>query len=97
MTSLAGVLLLLALAVDPGAAVSGETAVPASGSVLNADLSLAPLWSALRAEEHPDRLWYRGWAGFFGVAVVGESVIAAGRHVPRSAPRGPLVGGVVDG
>ena len=49
MTSFAGVLLLLALAVDPGATISGETAAPASGSVLTADPSLAPLWSALRA------------------------------------------------
>ena len=67
--SLAGLASLLTLSVTPGA--------PAPGSILFDDPSLAPRWKALEAEEHPDRLWYWGWATFLGTVAVGQTVIAA--------------------
>ena len=74
--SLAGLAVVLTLSVPQAASVPEETpSLPAS--ILTTEPSLAPLWKALEAEEHPNREWYWGWAGFFGTVVVGESLIAA--------------------
>jgi hypothetical protein len=75
--SLSGLVLLLTLGIDPVVPSVDERVEPPPASILTTDASLAPRWSALQAEEHPDRLWYWGWAGFLGAVVVGESVIAA--------------------
>lgn len=74
--SLAGLALLLTLPVAQAASVAEESPPP-SASILTTDPSLVPLWKALEAEEHPDRFWYWGWAGFLGTVVVGQSIIAA--------------------
>ena len=73
--SLAGIATVLTLSVAPSASV--EVTQPGPGSILITDPSLAPRWSALEAEEHPDRLWYMGWATFLGTVAVGQTVIAA--------------------
>jgi hypothetical protein len=64
--NLAGSLLLITLHLSPD-----------GGSLLTSEPALAPLWSALRAEESADRFWYWGWASFLGAVVVGQTVIAA--------------------
>lgn len=74
--SLAGTILLLTLRIDPGAAAADGTA-PQGVSFLTEEPTLAPLSTALQAEEGADRLWYWGWASFLGAVVVGETVIAA--------------------
>jgi len=72
----AGSLLLLVLRLGP-ATGPVDVAPAAATSLLTQDPSLAPLWSALEAEERGDRLWYWGWASFLGTVVVGQTVIAA--------------------
>ena len=74
--SLAGLALALTLSVSPRADGVEESPPPPEW-ILTVDPSLAPLWTALEAEEHPDRLWTWGWAGFFGTVIVGQSIIAA--------------------
>jgi len=74
--SLAGLALVFTLSVPPSTSV-GQESPPSPDSILTADPSLAPLWEALEAEEHPNRLWYWGWAGFFGTVLVGQTIIAA--------------------
>jgi hypothetical protein len=71
-----GLALVLTLSAAQAASVA-EEGPPPPASPLTTDPSLAPLWKALEAEEHPNREWYWGWAGFFGTVVVGESLIAA--------------------
>ena len=73
--SLAGLAMVLTLSVAPSAPV--EVSPPPPGSILITDPSLAPRWRALEAEEHPNKLWYWGWATFLGTVVVGQTVIAA--------------------
>jgi hypothetical protein len=68
--SLPGIATILTLSLAPSA--SADVSQPGPGSILITDPSLAPLWSALEAEEHPDRLWYTGWATFFGTVAVGR-------------------------
>lgn len=74
--TLAGSLLLLTVGIDPTAAEEPALAPPGV-ALLSSDPAVAPLWSALQAEESADRLWTWGWAGFLGSVVVGETVIAA--------------------
>ncbi len=74
--NLAGTFLLLVLRLAPATAPV-DVAPPGDASVLTQDPTLAPLWTALRAEEGADRLWTWGWASFLGAVVVGETVIAA--------------------
>lgn len=73
--SVAVPLICLTLLAGPGAP-GGDEIAPAP-SVLTTDPSIAPLWGALEAEEHPDRLWTWGWASFLGAVVVGQTAIAA--------------------
>ena len=70
--SLAGIAVVLTLSVVPG-----EVSQPGPQSFLITDPALAPRWQALEAEEHPNKLWYWGWATFLGTVVVGQTVIAA--------------------
>ncbi len=74
--SLAGLALVLTLSAARAASVEQE-GQPRPGSVLITDPSLAPRWKALEAEEHPNRIWYWGWASFLGAVAVGQSIIAA--------------------
>ena len=74
--SLTGLALVLTLTF--GTAASGqEKSQPLPGTILHTDPELSPLWTALEADEHPDRIWYAGWAGFFGAVIVGQTIVAA--------------------
>jgi len=73
--TLAGLALVVTLPVAQAVPVP-EARLSPPASILATDPSLAPRWSALEAEENPDRVWYWGWSGFLGAVVVSQSIIA---------------------
>jgi hypothetical protein len=72
----AGSLLLLALHVHPATPASDVETRPTT-SFLTQDPALAPLLSALTAEEGPDRLWYWGFSGGLAGVALGQSIVVA--------------------